>query len=183
MRPSAKESIMNVFDFAIDMERQGRDFYQQQAQSAEREGIRKIFQMMANDEQQMIESLRKLRAATRQPEKVESSALTRLRNLYKSGLLREQASHLADDLEAYRFAIEAQSRLQTLYETAARNEENTQARRLLLQIAQEEAREVESLQKLYDFVNAPNEFLAWREFSNLDEFHNFGRYEDGRPED
>jgi hypothetical protein len=24
-------------------------------------------------------------------------------------------------------------------------------------------------------VNAPNQYLAWREFSNLDEFRNFGR--------
>jgi hypothetical protein len=48
---------------------------------------------------------------------------------------------------------------------------------LLRRIATEERRELESLRQLFDFVNAPNEFLAWGEFSNLNEFHNFGRGE------
>ena len=168
---------MNIFDFAIEMEQSGRDFYQQLAQSAEQEGVRNIFQRVADDEQQIMERLRRMRAATRQPEQIESTALTRLRNIFNSGRNIDKGCHLADDLGAYRFAIEAQRRLQQLYETAAGKEDNLQARKLLHLIAREEQREVASLQRLYDFANAPNEFLAWGEFSNLEEFHNFGRDE------
>ncbi|HXV21623.1 MAG TPA: hypothetical protein VD811_11625 [Desulfuromonadales bacterium] len=50
-------------------------------------------------------------------------------------------------------------------------------RALFRRIASEERRELESLRKLYDFVDAPNEYLARGEFSNLNEFHNFGRDE------
>lgn len=32
---------------------------------------------------------------------------------------------------------------------------------------------MEILQKLFDFANAPKEFLAWGEFSHLGQFHNF----------
>jgi hypothetical protein len=31
------------------------------------------------------------------------------------------------------------------------------------------------VQNIYDFVNAPTQYLAWGEFSNLDEFRQFGR--------
>jgi len=31
------------------------------------------------------------------------------------------------------------------------------------------------VEELYEFVNAPNEYLANAEFGNLDEFHQFGR--------
>ncbi len=168
---------MNVLDLAIEMERSGRDFYQQLARSAEQEGVRNIFRRVAEDEQRIIEKLRKLRASTKDPEGIESGALTRLRNIFQSGRNVEKGCQLADDLEAYRFAIEAQRRLQQLYQNAAKSEDNEKARRLLLRIAKEEEREVESLQRLFDFANAPNEFLAWGEFSNLDEFHNFGRDE------
>lgn len=168
---------MNIFDFAIDMDQSGRDFYQQLAKTAEQEGVRNIFQRVANDEQQIMERLRRMRAATPHPEQIESATLARLRNIFHSGRNIEKGCQLADDLGAYRFAIEAQSRLQKLYETAAGKEDNQQARKLLQLIAREEQREVESLQRLYDFANAPNEFLAWGEFSNLEEFHNFGRDE------
>lgn len=168
---------MNVIDLAIDMERSGRDFYQQLAQSSQQEGVRNIFRRVAEDEQQILDSLRKLRAATDHPEAIESTALTRLRNIFQSGRDIEKGCQLADDLEAYRFALEAQQRLHQLYLNAAGKEDNLQARKLLLQIAKEEQREVESLRKLFDFANAPNEFLAWGEFSNLGQFHNFGRDE------
>jgi hypothetical protein len=36
------------------------------------------------------------------------------------------------------------------------------------------------MMNIYDFVNAPTDDLEWAEFSNLDEFHNFGRYQDLR---
>lgn len=168
---------MNIFDFAIDMEQSGRDFYQQLAQTAEQEGVRNIFQRVADDEQQIMERLRRMRATSPHPEQIESATLIRLRNIFHSGRNIDKGCHLADDLGAYRFAIEAQSRLQKLYETAASQEESQQARILLKLITREEQREVESLQQLFDFANAPNEFLAWGEFSNLEDFHNFGRDE------
>lgn len=168
---------MKLFDLAIDMERSGRDFYQQLAQSAQQEGVRNIFRRVAEDEQQILDGLRNLRAATDHPEAIESTALSRLRNIFQSGRDIEKGCKLADDLEAYRFALEAQQRLYQLYINAASKEDNLQARKLLLQIAKEQQREVESLQKLFDFANAPNEFLAWGEFSNLGQFHNFGRDE------
>lgn len=168
---------MNIFDFAIDMEQSCRDFYQQLAKTAEQEGVRNIFQRVADDEQRIMDRLRRMRAATPHPEQIESATLIRLRNIFHSGRNIDKGCHLADDLGAYRFAIEAQSRLQKLYETAASKEDNQQARKLLKLIAREEQREVESLQQLFDFANAPNEFLAWGEFSNLGQFHNFGRDE------
>lgn len=48
-------------------------------------------------------------------------------------------------------------------------------KRMLLRIAAMERHELNDLEQLFDFVNAPNESLEWGEFSNLDEFHNFGR--------
>jgi rubrerythrin len=62
-----------------------------------------------------------------------------------------------------------------LYEDAAEKEENKDVKAILLRIAEEEHKHFEVLENIYDFVNAPNQFLAWREFSNLDEFRNFGR--------
>ena len=47
--------------------------------------------------------------------------------------------------------------------------------RVLLRIAEEEHEHFNILENVFNFVNAPNQYLAWGEFSNLDEFRNFGR--------
>lgn len=46
---------------------------------------------------------------------------------------------------------------------------------MLQAITEEENWHLEDFQNVYDFINAPNQYLAASEFSNLDEFHNFGR--------
>jgi len=52
-------------------------------------------------------------------------------------------------------------------------------RSLLLKIAGEEHKHFNILENIFHFVNAPNQYLAWGEFSNLDEFRQFGRQVDG----
>jgi rubrerythrin len=61
------------------------------------------------------------------------------------------------------------------YEDAARREEDAELKELLLRLAEEERRHFNVVENVYRYVNAPNEYLAWAEFSNLDEFHAFGR--------
>ena len=105
-------------------------------------------------------------------------ALEEAPNIFKDVLDEQEALSVPDDLEAYNYVMKVEEGLCQLYENAADKENNEQVKNLLLKIAAQEHRELENLQKVYDFVNAPNEFLAWGEFSNLDEFHNFGRDED-----
>jgi len=45
----------------------------------------------------------------------------------------------------------------------------------LLLIAAEEHKHFQILENVCAFANAPSQFLAWGEFSNLEEFRNFGR--------
>ena len=65
-----------------------------------------------------------------------------------------------------------------LYEDAAKNEKDAGAKELLLKIAGEEHKHFQIIENIFAFVNAPNQYLAWGEFSNLEEFRNFGRKTD-----
>jgi rubrerythrin len=77
--------------------------------------------------------------------------------------------------EAYRYAMDVEADTSRLYRNAAEQEKNPAVKRVLTRIAREENKHFVLVENLYNFVNAPNEFLAWREFSNIDEFTNFGR--------
>ncbi|NLC70291.1 MAG: hypothetical protein GX751_02900 [Desulfuromonadaceae bacterium] len=45
-------------------------------------------------------------------------------------------------------------------------------------IAAEEEKHFQLVENLFRFTNAPNQYLAWGEFSNISEFSNFGRHVD-----
>jgi len=62
-----------------------------------------------------------------------------------------------------------------LYEDAATKEAGAEVKSLLLKVAEEEHKHFNILENIYRFVNAPNRYLAWGEFSNLGEFRQFGR--------
>ena len=65
------------------------------------------------------------------------------------------------------------------YEDAAAKESDAEVKALLLKVAGEEHKHYNVLENIYNFVNAPNQHMVWGEFSNLDEFRQFGRDTDG----
>lgn len=168
---------MNVFDFAMDIEHSGRRFYHNLASKGATPGVRKIFAMLSADEEELLARLQAMRRTAQSANMEDSRALEYCTNIFRDVLIEREALAIRDDLEAYRFAMRVESEICRLYEMAAEREKNPDAASLLRRIATEERRELESLREVFDFANAPNEFLAWGEFSNLDEFHNFGRDE------
>jgi rubrerythrin len=168
---------MRVLDFAVKTELSARDFYSTLAEKAPRKGLRAIYRGMAMDEEKI---LKRLQAMAEGGGKGESRALDGMENIFQTHVREEDALRFESDTEAYLYLMRIEKDLCNLYEEAARREADPAAREQLLRIAAEEEREFRVLETTYDFINAPNEYLAWREFSNLDEFHNFGRYEDNR---
>jgi len=130
--------------------------------------------MMAKDEQALLTRFRAMQAASR-AKLQDSSALERVGNAFARLFDESAADGIASDLEAYQYVLNVERGICRLYEEAAERERVAEVKELLLRIASEERRELESMQEVYDFVKAPNEYLAWGEFSNLGEFHNFGR--------
>jgi rubrerythrin len=167
---------MNVFEFARDVESSGQRFYGDMAERAGEKGIRNIFGMLAEDEARMLTKLREMEMREGMAMR-ESRALDRGSNIFAELSEREARLQVASDLDAYRLARMAEQQVVDQYLTAIRRESDPEVKSLLQRIVAMEQQELDELERLCDFVDAPNHFLEWGEFSNLDEFHNFGRYE------
>jgi rubrerythrin len=163
---------MKVFDFAIQVDKKGRDFYKDLASRAESEGVRRIFNRLAEDEIRLMRGHRHLKRKARQ---IESGTLNSMEEVF------EPRQPPEDEVEAYRLALEVEGQVCRMFSEAADQEKDQAARRALREVANAECGELREIEGVLDFVKAPNEFLAWGEFSNLGEFHNFGRYQDNRP--
>lgn len=166
---------MNAYDFILETERDTLRFYESLAQHAEETGIRKIFSMMAEDQRQLCANLDGWKERAER-ELDDSPGLESLRAA-APGRYDEKAvlGSLHSDLDAYRFVMQMDEERACLYETAAMGETDGSSRELLQAAAVQDHRHHDGVERLFDFVAAPQYHLAWQEFSNLSEYRNFGR--------
>jgi rubrerythrin len=166
---------MGVFDFAMKMEMDGKSFYEQLAEKSTNPGLRTIFSRLAADEQKHYEIFQALQSET-PPHMQDTTVLEDARNIFGELLSgKSSVPSFEGDLEGYLYAMKLEADSVDLYEEAAGKEQDASVKDILMRIAGEEQKHFNILENIYNFVNAPNEYLAWREFSNIDEFHQFGR--------
>jgi len=167
---------MNVFDFAMEMEDSGYEYYSDLARTSSQPGLKTIFNSLAEDEQKHFNLFRSLKEGNPAALKAESKTVARAKNIFKELTANAAAaSQPGSTLEAYQHAMKLEADSFRFYEDAAAREKDEQVKKLLLQIAEEEHGHFTILENLYNFVNAPNENLEWGEFSNLGEFRQYGR--------
>lgn len=167
---------MNVLDFAMQMEVDGKAYYEKLAGQAILPGLRAIFTRLAEDEHKHFEIFQSLRSGDRVTVMQESTALADARNIFAE--LKKGAEGTAEGMDAlktYQYAMKLEADSFRLYEDAATKEMGAETRMLLLKVAEEERKHFNILENIFHFVNAPNQYLAWGEFSNLEEFRQFGR--------
>lgn len=165
---------MNIFDFAIKMEQDGKAFYEKLAKNTSHPGLRTIFARLAEDEQKHSEIFQALRSGEKKVAMADSTALEFAKNVF-AALPKDAGTESKGDLDSYRYAMQIEAESFRLYEDAAKNEKDAGTKELLLKIAAEEHKHFQIVENIFAFINAPNQFLAWGEFSNLEEFRNFGR--------
>jgi len=167
---------MNVFDFAIKMELDGKAFYEKLAKGTNLAGLQTIFSRLAADEQKHYETFLALKGQAQATTMADTTVLEQARNVFEELLEGKVAlGPIKGDLEGYRYAMKIEADSFRLYEDAAQKEKDPDVKNLLLRIAGEEHKHFTIVQNIHDFVNAPNEYLAWGEFSNIEEFRQFGR--------
>jgi rubrerythrin len=171
---------MNLYQYAQEIEQSGIAFYQRLAGQAGSEGVRRVFGMLAADEEKLCEKLRTFRRRYPAITSLECGSLDPEAAPFEQACDNGQCRRIFTDLDAYRLARDAEQNVVQQYLDAAEAEKNPKIRQMLAWMAALEQHQLRQIEQLYDFAEAPNRSLEWGEFSNLDEFHNFGYYEDLR---
>ena len=166
---------MNVYDYAMGMETDAEALYKRLAENTSQKGVKKIFLGLAADERHHFETFKALkeRTMTAVPE---TPLLDEAKNVFS--LLMEEKEDLSDleeNLEAYRHAMKLEAEAARFYKDIMEKESDEAVKVQLAKVIRQEYNHFRIVENLYHYVNAPNQYLAWGEFSNLDEFHQFGR--------
>lgn len=161
---------MNVFDLAMEMEKEGEKYYLHLAEKTANAGMKNILGQLALDEAKHFQVLQKLKASTR-TELESTPVLARAKTIFQQ--LREEKGW--DDLPAgqadlYRKARDIETRSFQFYMEKARESGDPRVQKMFFLIAEEEKRHEFLLEHLLQFISRPQTWLENAEFNHLDQY-------------
>jgi len=161
---------MSIYDFAMQMEKDGEAYYRKLAGRAENTGLRRILEMLAEDEVTHFKILQEMKD-THSGVLTPTSILIDAKNVF--ALLREEKNWKAisaDQVVLYRKAQEIEEKSRAFYADKAAAAINLQEKEILFKIAAEEKRHYFLLEEIIQFVSRPQTWLENAEFFHLDEY-------------
>ena len=160
---------MDIFEFAMQMEKDGELYYREVADSVGDKGIKTIMIMLADEEVRHYQVLGEMK--TRSPKLEGTGILAKTRNIFAE--LRESGEKPDPNLgqvEMYRKAQQLEKKSQDFYEEKCKEVKLPEQKKLLNQIAEEERRHFFILENIIDFVSRPDSWLENAEFHKLEHF-------------
>lgn len=161
---------MNIFDCAIKMEEEAREYYSKLAATTAVPELKNLFTLLADAEQEHHEALVNINKSVK-PQKAQFKALQEAACLFKPLLSqRDLMASLKEDPDAYQLVVKEEEKGIRFYEELAEQAKDEGTREILLMIADEERKHLSIVENIYSFVESPKNFLAWGEFGNLKEY-------------
>ena len=160
---------MNIFDQAMEIEKEGEELYREFAQEAPDKGMRNIFTWLADQEQKHYKIFHGLKAC-KSAAVAESVILGDVKKIFESwkdsatciGIKETQA-------DLYRRALKIEEKSISVYEDYANTSAAPQHKDIFLVIAKEEKRHKWIMENIIEFVRKPEVWAENAEFSHLDE--------------
>ncbi len=161
---------MDIFEYAMQMEKDGEDFYREVAQQSPNRGIKTILTMLADEEVRHYNAIEKMKSA--EPVQLaEGSVLTKAKNVFAQ--LKESGEKFTSEtnqIGLYKKALDIEKKSQDFYTEKAGEVSDTNAKELFLRLAQEEQKHYVLVENIIDFLSRPDTWLENAEFCHLDEY-------------
>lgn len=161
---------MNVYQFAMQMEKDGEAYYRECAAKTASAGLRNILLMLAGAEAAHYELFRRMEA---REEAVlpDSALLAGVKNVFAE--IREREGFPAvssSEIDLYRKAQELERRSWELYDGHAAQAASPAEKLTFERIAVEERRHYRILEGIIDFVSRPQLWLENAEWTHLEDY-------------
>ncbi len=161
---------MDIFEFAKEKEQYAQDFYRDLASRSQEQGLKKIFNMLADEEEKHFEIIEKMQSET-PDDLAETTVLSDAVEVFEK--MREGAKKFKLDLSQvalYQKAQEIEKQAQEYYLEKAREVKQTAQRDIFLKLANEEKKHYILLDNIIEFVSRPQQWLENAEFHHLEEY-------------
>jgi rubrerythrin len=161
---------MDVYGFAMQMEKDGEAYYRECAAKSASAGLSRILLVLADAETTHYELFRRMKA--REDAVLPDSALLdRVKNVFVEIREREGAAGArASEVELYRKALELERKSWEFYGSAAERAASPTEKLTFERIAVEERRHSRIVEGIVDFVSRPERWLENAEWYHLEDY-------------
>ena len=157
---------MNIFDFAMKMEKDGEAYYRELAKNCGDKGLVKIFTMLADEEVRHYNIFHQMK--TGKAKVPDTPILANVKNIFEEMTQKGDAFDFdADQVDSYRKAQEIEKKSEEFYREKAAEVGDESQKANLLKIANEERNHFLILDGIIDFVRRPEQWLEDAEWSNI----------------
>ena len=160
---------MDIFEYAMQMEKDGEDYYRRSAQQTKNKGLKTILTMLADEEVKHQNAIAKMEKE--KTHLAQTTILNDARNIFVQ--LKESGEKFDYDTEQKEIYIKAQDiekKSQDFYIEKANEVNEEYQKDIFLRLAEEEKKHYFLLENIIEFISRPETWLENAEFHHLDEY-------------
>ncbi len=160
---------MDIYEYAMKMEEDGRQFYLELAEKSADSGIKSILKMLADDEKKHYETIEKIR--DKEYAMPETPILNDAKNVFeKMGSGSMDQDFTDSEVELYKKALEIEEESVNFYQEKSEQMEHPGQREVMARLADEEKRHYHLINNMIEFMQRPHTWLEDAEWNHLDQY-------------
>jgi len=161
---------MDIFDYAMQLEKEGENYYRELAKTTQNRGLKTIFSWLAEEEVKHYRIFESMKAEGK-PTLAETTILQDAKTIFEQMKNKHDPFHFENiQIEAYKKAQVIEQKSIDFYQEKAKVVKDRYQQKLLLQIAEEEKKHYFLLENIIQFVLKPELWLENAEFYQLEEY-------------
>ena len=160
---------MDIFDYALKMEKDGEDFYREIAAKTNNKGLQVILTMLADEEVKHYKAIESMKL--NDYKMAETSILNKAKNIFVE--MKEEKQEFETDKEQialYEKAQEIEKKSLDFYNEKAQQADSQEQKNLFVELAKEEEKHYFLLENMIKFVSRPKQWLEDAEWYHLEEY-------------
>lgn len=160
---------MDIYEFAMQMEKDGEKFYRDLAEKVDNKGLKCILGYLADAEVKHYDILCDMKHNER-TQLPETMILSDVKNVFEKMKEENDTSGVSiSQIEVYKNALELEKKNHGFFLKKADEVEDQAQKEILLKLADEEERHCTILENIINFVSQPDSCLEDAEWYSMDE--------------
>ncbi|MFO0792714.1 MAG: ferritin family protein [Candidatus Brocadiaceae bacterium] len=161
---------MDIYEYAMQMEKDGENYYRDLAKKISNKGLQNILGMLADAEVVHYDILQKIKN-NKKAQMADTPILFNVKNIFvKMKEERDTSGIQTSHLGLYKKAREIEKKSQKFYLDKAGEVNEPSHKEIFLKIAEEEKKHYFILENIINFVSRPYTWLEDAEWYHLDEY-------------
>jgi rubrerythrin len=164
---------MNVFEYAMQMELDGKTYYEESVEKVDSPELKKILIELAGDEQKHYNIFKAMRdnEPVEYEESTQTKILSEVKNIFK--VMKEENKDYTFPPDAkgiWEHAREVEKKAEDFYRKSAEELDDPKKAEILHKIADEEHKHWLTMDNIISFIDRPSNWLEDAEWSNLEDY-------------